>query len=186
MSRADAGRARGDGWGGMIDAAWLSGTRTKEDSRSMGLITATRDAHIIVIFIKHRSYIFAGERAIMYLAWKTFDEILVVFDCVDIYLRTEREREREKSQSFPSSMDLTQDPRDDRYSFTIFLGIRRAKWGDLAHRVVLIGTSRTTSRQRREIGALLIVRRVVNSARIEDKRCGQVIVKEELDEEFHS
>lgn len=80
----------------MIDAAWLSGTRTKEDSRSTGLITATRDAHIIVIFIKHRSYIFAGETAIMYLAWKTFDEILVVFDRHDIYLRRERERNRNR------------------------------------------------------------------------------------------
>lgn len=47
---------------GMIDAGWLSGTRTEEDSRSTGLITATRDAHIIVIFIKHRSYVFAGPR----------------------------------------------------------------------------------------------------------------------------
>ena len=113
MSRADAGRARGDGWGGMIDAAWLSGTRTKEDSRSMGLITATRDAHIIVIFIKHRSYIFAGERAIMYLAWKTFDEILVVFDCVDIYLRTEREREREREIAIVS-IQHGLDPRSER------------------------------------------------------------------------
>lgn len=51
-----------DAGGGMIDAAWLSGTRAKEDSRSTGLITATRDAHIIVIFIKHRSYIFAAVR----------------------------------------------------------------------------------------------------------------------------
>lgn len=41
-----------------------------------GLITATRDAHIIVIFIKHRSYIFAGPGPIM--SRKTFDEILAV------------------------------------------------------------------------------------------------------------
>lgn len=38
----------------MIDAARLSGTWTAADSRSMGLITTTRNAHIIVIFIKHR------------------------------------------------------------------------------------------------------------------------------------
>lgn len=72
MLRAD------DAGVGMIDAARLSGTRTREDSRSTGLITATRDAHIIVIFIKHRSYIFAGPGPIM--AGKTFDEILAVFD----------------------------------------------------------------------------------------------------------
>lgn len=42
---------------GMIDAARLSGTWTAADSRSMGLITTTRNAHIIVIFIKHRAYI---------------------------------------------------------------------------------------------------------------------------------
>lgn len=72
MLRAD------DAGVGMIDAARLSGTRTREDSRSTGLITATRDAHIIVIFIKHRSYIFAGPGPIM--AGKTFDEILPVFD----------------------------------------------------------------------------------------------------------
>lgn len=72
MLRAD------DAGVGMIDAARLSGTRTREDSRSTGLITATRDAHIIVIFIKHRSYIFAGPGPIM--PGKTFDEILVVFD----------------------------------------------------------------------------------------------------------
>lgn len=41
----------------MIDAARLSGTWTAADSRSMGLITTTRNAHIIAIFIKHRAYI---------------------------------------------------------------------------------------------------------------------------------
>lgn len=40
----------------MIDAARLSGTWTAVDSRSMGLITTTRNAHIIAIFIKHRAY----------------------------------------------------------------------------------------------------------------------------------
>lgn len=37
----------------MIDAARLSGTWAAADSRSVGLITTTRNAHIIVIFIKH-------------------------------------------------------------------------------------------------------------------------------------
>lgn len=41
----------------MIDAARLSGTWTAADSRSMGLITTTRNAHIIAIFIKHRAYV---------------------------------------------------------------------------------------------------------------------------------
>jgi len=41
----------------MIDAARLSGTRTAADSRSVSLITTTRNAHIIAIFIKHREYV---------------------------------------------------------------------------------------------------------------------------------
>lgn len=38
---------------GVIDARRLSSTWTAEDSRSVPLITATRNAHIIIIFIKH-------------------------------------------------------------------------------------------------------------------------------------
>jgi len=41
----------------MIDVARLSGTWTAADSRSVGLITTTRNAHIIAIFIKHRAYV---------------------------------------------------------------------------------------------------------------------------------